>query len=88
MAFAGVIRLICCDAADLLIGCYLIKKVGQHGRISNVATGHLDRTYLQRFFINPYMYLAPQTTFCAAMLASVPLTFSLNLDASTVDKEV
>jgi hypothetical protein len=55
----------------------LVEQFRQHGRITDVAGGDLYRANLQRFLINPDMYLAPNTSLGAAMLAGVPFTFAL-----------
>lgn len=39
----------------------------------DTAAGDLDYPYLKRFFIDPYVYLAPQPLFRLAVLAGIPL---------------
>jgi hypothetical protein len=66
----------------------LVEQVWQNGCISDAATCDLDCPYLQCLLINPYVYLAPQTTFGSAMLAGIPFSFALSFDACAVDKQV
>jgi hypothetical protein len=47
------------NAADFLIGRYLVEQVGQHVRIANAAARDLNGPYLQRFLVNADMDLAP-----------------------------
>ena len=61
---------------------------GQHERVSPVSARDLDAPDLQCLLINPYVYLAPDASFGAAMLARVPLAFTRCLDACAVDEEV
>ena len=88
VAFARVVGAIGRDAADLLVLWDLTEKVGQHRRITNVAPGDLDGSDLQRFLVDPEVYLAPDPPFGAAMLAGVPLALALDLDARAVDEQV
>ena len=88
VAFSRVIRAICGDAADVLIGRDLGQEFGQHGSITNVAAGDFDRSDFKRFLIDAYVYLTPDAAFGTTMLASVPLAFTFGLDACAVDKEV
>lgn len=80
MAFTRVIRPICGDAADVLIGRDLVQEFGQHGSISDVVAGDLDRPNFQCFFVNSNVYLTPNTSFSTAMLAGIPFAFSLGFD--------
>ena len=43
--------------------------------------GHLDRTNLQRFFVYPDVYLAPDAALRAAVLAGIPLPLALHCPA-------
>ncbi len=61
---------------------------GQHERVSPVSARDLDAPDLQCLLINPYVYLAPDASFGAAMLARVPLAFTRCLDACAVDGSV
>ncbi len=88
VAFTRVICPIGFDASDVLIGRDLVQKFWQHGRIPDVTAGDFDCPNLQRFFINSYMYLAPDAAFGATVLAGIPLTFTFGFDACAVDKEV
>jgi hypothetical protein len=72
-AFACVVCPVCCDAAEFLIWRDLIEQIRQHGRVPNAATRDLDCPYLQRFLIDPNMYLAPQPPFGPTVLAGIPL---------------
>lgn len=80
VAFACFVWLICYDAAELLIQRDLIEPIRQHGRVPNAATRDLDCPYLQRFLIDPNMYLAPQPPFGSTLLAGIPLAFTLSFD--------
>ena len=88
MAFPGVIRAICRDAADLLILRDLVEQIGQHRRIADMAAGDLDGPDLQRLRVDPKVDLAPDPSFGAAMLAGMSLTFALDFDARAVDQQV
>ena len=48
VAFVRVVRPICGDAANILVGRDLVQEIGQHGSIPNVTAGDLDRPNLQR----------------------------------------
>ena len=76
------------DACNLLIGRDLAKQLRQHVPVAYVADGDLNRTDLQCLFIDPNVDLAPDAALGAAMLAGVPLPFTLDLDASAVDQEM
>jgi len=65
VAFTRVICPIGCDAADVLIGRDLVQKFWQHGSISDVAAGDLDRPNLQCFFVNSNMYFPRDAPFGA-----------------------
>jgi hypothetical protein len=58
MGISSVIRPICSDAADVVIGWDLIKQFRQHRRIANIPGGDLDCLNLQCFLVNPNVYLA------------------------------
>jgi hypothetical protein len=80
VALARVVGPVGGDACDLLIGRDLAEQLRQHGRIAYVAAGDLDRPDLQRLLIDPDVDLAPDAALGTAMLARVPLAFSLDLD--------
>lgn len=46
VAFARVVSPICGDTADVLAERDLVQEIGQHGSITDVATGDFDRPYL------------------------------------------
>lgn len=72
----------------MLIERDLVQQRRQHRRVADIAGRDLDGPDLQRFLINPYVYLAPNPAFRAAMLASVPFAFTLGFDACTIDQQV
>ncbi len=88
VAFARIVGPVGSHAAKLLIGRDLAEQVGQHRGVANTTAGDFDRTDLKRFRIYSNMYLAPQAALGAAMLARVPLAFTLRLDARTIDQQV
>ncbi|GAA5063992.1 hypothetical protein GCM10023209_00090 [Roseibacterium beibuensis] len=88
MALARVVCPVCGDPADLHIRGDLVKKLGQHGRIPDVAAGDFYGADLQRLFVDADVDLAPDAPFRAAMLAGVPIAFTLCLDAGAVDQQV
>ena len=88
MTLAGVKCAIGGDAADLLIGWDLVGQHGQHGRIADVAAGELRRADFQCFLINSDVDLAPDAALRATMLARIPLSFALDLDACAVDQKM
>ena len=63
---ARVVSSIRCDRSDVLIGRDLTQQPGQHGRITYIAGRDLNRPDLQRFFIDPDVYLAPNAPLRAA----------------------
>ena len=77
MALAGVEGPISSDAADLLIWRDLVQKLGQHGRVTNIAGGELGGPDFQCLLINADVDLAPDAAFGAPMLAGVPLPLRL-----------
>ena len=88
MALAGVEGSIGGDAGDLLIGRDLVGQLWQHGCITDIAGGELGRPDFQRLLVNPNVDLAPDAPFGPAMLARIPLSFTLDLDARAVDQEM
>jgi hypothetical protein len=88
VAFARIVGTVRSHAAKLLIGRDLAEQVGQHRGVANTTAGDFDRTDLKRFRIYTNMYLAPQAALGAAMLARVPLPFTLSFDARTIDQQV
>ena len=60
----------------------------QNRCITDIACGDLDGPDLQCFLVDPEVNLAPDPSFCTAMLAGMPLAFTLHLDASAVDEQV
>ena len=55
---------------------------------ADAAARDLDCPYLQRFLIDPNMYLAPQPPFRPTVLAGIPLAFTLSFDPSAVHQQV
>ena len=88
VASARVIGPIGGDRGDLLIGGNLFQQVGQHGCITDVACRDTDRADLQCFFVHTEMKLAPQALLWAAVLARVPLPFTLGLDPGRINQQV
>ena len=88
VAFARIVGPVRSHAAKLLIGRDLAEQVGQHRGIANTTAGDFDRTDLKCFLIYSDMYLAPEPSLGAAMLARVPLPFTLSFDARTIDQQV
>ena len=79
---------VCRDRADLHISGDLVKEPGQHGCVTDIVPGDLDGPDLLRLFVDPDVDFAPQTAFRAAVLAGVPLAFTLCLDAGAVAQQV
>ena len=88
VTLSSIVGAICGDAADLFVHWYLTEQIGQHRGIADVAPGDLDGADLQRFLVDPEVDLAPDAPFGAAVLAGVPLTFALDLDACAVDQQM
>ena len=88
VTFALVIGPISGNGADVLIGRDLAQEFGQHGSITNVATGDFDSPNLQRFLVDPDMYLTPDAAFGAFVLARIPLAFTFGFDPRTIDEQV
>ncbi len=53
-----------------------------------ITYGDFDCLNLQRFFIDPDLYLAPNAALWANVFASVPFTFPLGFDAGAIDPKV
>lgn len=88
VAFARVVGAICRDAADFLVLRDLTEKIGQNRRIADMTPCDLDSPDLQRFLVNSEVNLAPDTPLGTTMFASVPLTFTLDLDPSAINQKV
>ena len=84
VAFACVVCSIGRDAAELLVWWDLVEQVRQHRSVPDAAARDLDCLYLQRFLIDPNMYLAPQPPFRPTVLAGIPLAFTLSFDPCAV----
>lgn len=65
MTFVRIVSTIGYGAANLLVRRYLTEQVGQRRRIADPAARDLNGAYLQRFLIDPNVYLAPQSAFDA-----------------------
>jgi hypothetical protein len=76
------------DRSDVLIERDLVQQLMQHRCITDVAGGDLDRPNLQRFLIDPYVYLAQDTPLGAAVPTGIPLAFAPCLDARAVNQKV
>ena len=68
----------------------LLQKVEQtlHNNAGDFGGQVIDSADLQCVLVDPYVYLAPYPALRIAMLAGVPLSFTLGLDAGAVDEEV
>ena len=73
---------------DVLIEWNSVEQFRQHQRIIDLAGRDFDRTNLQRFFVDPYVHLAPNPAFGTPMLSGIPFAFTLRFDAGTVVEEV
>ena len=87
VASARVISPVSGDRGDSLIRWDLFQQVGQHKRIADIACGHTNRADFQCFLVYTEMKLAPQALLWPAMLARVPLSFTLGLDPSAIDQQ-
>lgn len=88
MTFTGIIRPICGEAADVLVGRDLVEQIWQNGRIPDAATCDLNCSYLQCLLINPNVHLAPLTTFGSAVLVRFSFSLALSVDPGAVDTQV
>lgn len=61
MAFACFVGSICGDRSEFRVSGELAHKLGfgQHGRVTDGATGNLDSSDLERLFVNAEVDLAP-----------------------------
>ena len=59
VALSSVIGAVGRDAGDLLVHRDLAYKIRQHGRVTDVASGDLDGSDLQRPFVDADVDLAP-----------------------------
>ena len=76
------------DFADGLVGGDLVQKFGEHRRIPNPTTGHLDPPYLQRVRIDTQMDLAPLAWLQWPVFLGAPLAITLGLDPRAIDQKV
>jgi hypothetical protein len=81
VAFMGVIRPVCSNAADVLIGWNLVHKFRYRGCATNITAGDFDRPHFKRFLIDTNVYLTPNSAFGASVLKCVLLA----LNACAVD---
>ena len=88
VVFARVVSPVGGDRPNALIGRHLLQQLRQHWRITDVAGGDLDRPNLQCFFIDPYVYLTPDTPLGATVLKGIPLAFALCLDPRADNQKV
>lgn len=88
VAFARGTGAIGGDAADLLTLGDLAEKVGQDRRGADMAFSDLDGPDRQRLLVDAEVDLKPDAPLRAAMLAGVPLAFTLDLDARAIDQPV
>ncbi len=79
---------ICGDTAKVFAGWDLVEKIRQHWSVTYTAGCHFNCAYLQGFFVDPTMYLAPKAALGDTMFARIPLTFSLSLDANTLYQQM
>ena len=84
VAFAGVVVAISRHGTDHFVRRDLVQQLRQNRRVTDIAAGGFDSPHLQRFRVDPDMYLAPDAPFGSAMLAGVPLTLAFGLDAGAV----
>ena len=87
-AFSGAVGAVGSHGADLFVYRDLIEQIRQGGCVTDVAAGDLDGPHIHRFLINADIYLATDTSFGAAVLAGVPLAFTLGLDAGAIGQKV
>ena len=59
----------------------------QHGRVADIAGRDLDSPNFQGCLIDPDMHLAPNPACATAVLARVPLAFTLGIDAGAIDQK-
>lgn len=69
MAFAGVEGTI--GGTDDVIFGYLVEQPKQHGRITRVVGRDVHGPNFQCFFVDAYVYLAPDASFGTTMLAGI-----------------
>ena len=86
VTLSSIVGAVCGDAADLLAHWYLAEQIGQHRGVADVAPGDLDGADLPRFLVDPEVDLPSDPLFGAAVLAGIPHTFALDLDAGAVDQ--
>ena len=87
-ASTRVVCPICVLVANLKIAQELVEKLRSHRSIPGIASGDLDHSDFQRMFVDTNVDLAPDASFRAAMLASIPFAFPFYLDAGAIDQEV
>lgn len=76
------------DGADRLLGRDLLEQFGEHGPVTDTASGHLDRPYLQRLGVDAQVDLGPLAWPRGAVLAAGPVPFAHGLNAGAVDQQV
>jgi len=88
LASACVLGPVYSNRSDFLIWGDFIKQLLRHGCVTNIALLDLNRSDLQCFLVDPYMYFAPDAAFGTTLFAGVPFPLALGLDARAIDKEV
>ena len=85
VAFARIVGTVSGDAADLLTRRYLAEQVGQNRCVADMVPGDFDGPDFQCLLVDCKMDLAPNPPLGTAMLACVPLAFTLDLDAGAIN---
>ncbi|OJH43030.1 hypothetical protein IE00_19095 [Paracoccus sp. SM22M-07] len=75
-------------AADLIAFQVLAKQVCYYRFITDMKPGYLHDPNLQRFLADPKVNYAPGGSFGPAMLASLPIASTPDLDTSAVNRRV
>jgi hypothetical protein len=88
MALAGIIDNICGDMREFFLGWDLAEQIRHDRGIANPAPGNLNRPNLKRFLIDSEVNLASDAPFGTAMLARIPLAFTLYFNTGAIDRKV
>ncbi len=88
VALARVVCPVCAHCPKVVTWRYLIKQLGQHWRVSDVACDTFNGAHFQRFLVEAYAFSTPNVSLGATMLAGIPFSFALGFDAGDVDQQM
>lgn len=76
------------DGGNLLVRHDVVQKMGQHRSIADCTAGDFDSPHFQCFLVDAGVDFPPNLPSRTAVLARMPLAFTLHLEASAINQEV